>query len=136
MQTMYDSVRPPLSGRLHETELPRAAHAGLVARYFIDDQFGSDLAPAVVQDVKLVASELANNAVLHGDGRITLTVALTGDSLRVEVVDEGTGNVPAIREHADRLEAGGRGLQIVDVVSRRWGVFEGTTHVWADIPVG
>ncbi len=119
----------------HQFELPRAAHAGALARRFIADRFGDHLAPAALRDAQLVISELATNAVVHGEGRITLQAALHDDSLRIEVVDEGTDNVPEIREHAEHDAPGGRGLHIVAALSRRWGVFEGTTHVWADIPL-
>lgn len=81
---------------------------------------------------RLVVSELVTNAYLHGEGRIELRAALEDGRLRVEVVDEGTGNVPEIREAAD--ESGGFGLRLVDQLSSRWGAFEGTTHVWADLP--
>jgi serine/threonine-protein kinase RsbW len=88
---------------------------------------------AVVDDTKIVATELVNNAVIHGDGRIMLRAELRGDAVRVEVVDEGTGNAPKIRAQRRTDDPGGRGLRIVDALSMRWGTFEGTTHVWADL---
>lgn len=84
-------------------------------------------------DAKLVATELANNAVIHGEGRITLRAQVAGDAIRVEVIDEGSGNAPAIRHEVRADGPGGRGLRIVDALAVRWGVFEGTTHVWADV---
>lgn len=54
--------------------------------------------------------------------------------LRIEVIDEGSGNAPAVR-HEGPDESGGWGLRIVDRLATQWGVFEGTTHVWADIPL-
>jgi anti-sigma regulatory factor (Ser/Thr protein kinase) len=87
----------------------------------------------VVYDAKLVATELANNAVVHGEGRITLRAELRDDAVRVEVIDEGSGNAPRIREEAEGDGPGGRGLRIVDALSVRWGTFEGTTHMWADV---
>lgn len=88
----------------------------------------------VLQKAKLVASELVTNAYKYGRGMIELRLAFPGDCLRLEVIDEGTDRVPHIREQpAD--ETGGWGLHIVDRLARQWGVFEGTTHVWADIPL-
>lgn len=80
----------------------------------------------------LVSSELVSNAYLHGAGEIELVVNLFEDRIRIEVVDEGHEQAPAVREQpAD--ESGGWGLRIVDQVALQWGVFEGTTHVWADL---
>jgi anti-sigma regulatory factor (Ser/Thr protein kinase) len=86
-----------------------------------------------VYDAKLVATELVNNAVVPGEGRITLRAELREDAVRVEVIDEGSGNAPQIRAEAEGDGSGGRGLRIVDALSVRWGTFEGTTHVWADV---
>jgi Histidine kinase-like ATPase domain len=122
-------------GATGETELPRMPDAGRRARAFIDGRFGGEVAGRVLADARLVTTELVNNAVIHGEGRITLRVQLRDDVLRVEVIDEGTGNAPKIREEADGDRDGGRGLRIVDAVSLRWGTFEGTTHVWADLPL-
>jgi anti-sigma regulatory factor (Ser/Thr protein kinase) len=37
----------------------------------------------------LIASELAGNAFLHGDGAIVLTVHRAEEQLRIEMLDEG-----------------------------------------------
>jgi anti-sigma regulatory factor (Ser/Thr protein kinase) len=78
-------------------------------------------------------SELVNNAVVHGEGRIRLDAELRGEILRVEVVDEGEGTPPAIREQGV-ADGGGWGLRLVDTLALRWGVYEGSTHVWAELP--
>jgi anti-sigma regulatory factor (Ser/Thr protein kinase) len=132
----FESSPPrPGPGRTAEIELPRSPDAGRRARAFVERHCGPDLADRVVRDAKLIVTELANNAVVHGEGRITLRAQLRDDAIRVEVIDEGSGNVPTIREEAEADGPGGRGLQIVDALSARWGTFEGTTHVWADIPL-
>jgi anti-sigma regulatory factor (Ser/Thr protein kinase) len=103
------------------------------ARTFVEELLARrGLPAAAVQRAVLVASELVTNAYKYGQGMIELRVALPGDCIRIEVIDEGHGQVPAVREQpAD--ETGGWGLQIVDRVARQWGVFEGTTHVWAEL---
>jgi anti-sigma regulatory factor (Ser/Thr protein kinase) len=83
--------------------------------------------------VQITVSELVTNAIVHGTGHVTLKAGLHGDALRIEVVDQGTGNAPSIREQAED-DTGGWGLRIVDAVALRWGAFEGTTHVWAELP--
>jgi hypothetical protein len=66
---------------------------------------------------------------MHGTGAIT---TIRGDTARIEVVDEGKGGAPTVRERRDD-EGGGWGLQIVDDLSVSWGAYEGTTHVWAEL---
>jgi anti-sigma regulatory factor (Ser/Thr protein kinase) len=81
---------------------------------------------------ELVVSELVTNAVVHGAGQIRLTVDLDEDRLRVEVTDEGSGFEHAVRGIPFH-EVRGRGLAIVDAAASRWGIHEGTTHVWAEV---
>ena len=84
---------------------------------------------------QLVASELVTNALQHGKGAIELRLKLIGEFLRIEVVDQGRDQAPAVRQ-SQPDETGGWGLRIVDQVAAQWGVFEGTTHVWADVALG
>jgi hypothetical protein len=52
--------------------------------------------------------------------------------LRAEVIDEGSGFERIVRDNTlDQL--GGWGLHLVEAESSRWGVHEGTTHVWFEI---
>jgi anti-sigma regulatory factor (Ser/Thr protein kinase) len=81
---------------------------------------------------KLLTSELVANAVVHGQGRITLRGGLDDHRVLVEVIDEGQGFERDIRRR-DFDELHGRGLAIVESESSRWGVHEGTTHVWFEL---
>lgn len=116
-----------------ELDLPRAPSAAAVARSRFDDHLRDELEPEGLNELKLVASELINNAYLHGHGGIRLTIERTHDALMLEVVDEGEPDGVGIRP--DPGATGGWGLRIVDRVSRQWGVYEGTTHVWAELPL-
>jgi len=80
----------------------------------------------------LVSSDLVTNAFRHGEGKIELRVAVLEDRVRIEVIDSGHRQVPAVRQQQPD-ETGGWGLRIVDQLAMQWGVFEGTTHVWADL---
>lgn len=84
-----------------------------------------------MEDARLVVSELATNALVHGQGAIALTILRLDDRVRLEVIDEGSG-APAIREISED-RPGGWGLRIVETLSLRWGAHEGTTHVWAEL---
>lgn len=80
----------------------------------------------------LLATELINNAVLHGCGEeIRLEVTAGDDRVRVEVADDGNGFDPSQR--TEREDPGGWGLGVVDALSDDWGMFEGSTHVWFEL---
>ena len=115
-----------------EVELPRDPSAGARARRLVEEICGGTLEVAELGRAKLLVSELVNNAVLHGAGTIKLKADLDEDRLHIEVIDEGEGFEREVREH-DGEHLGGRGLRLVDTESSRWGLHEGTTHVWFEI---
>ena len=125
------SNRTPAAER--RLELARDPASPGEARHFVERLLREHQAPeAAVQNALLVSSELITNAYTHGQGRIELRVKVGDDRVRIEVVDEGRDQAPAVRQqHPD--EFGGWGLRLVDHLTIQWGVFEGTTHVWADI---
>jgi len=112
--------------------LPRSNTAATLARSAISDRFAQELGRDRVGELLLVVSELVANAVLHGRGAITLKIRVDGDGVYGEVVDEGGGFEREVRECGPD-ELNGRGLMIVDALSRRWGIHEGTTHVWFEL---
>ncbi len=88
------------------------------------------LVPEVLEDLRLVVSELVANSVKFGPGRpirVELDVE-PPDHVRGEVVDQGGGDVVHIRPEPG--VQGGFGLWLVDRLALRWGVAEGSTHVW------
>jgi anti-sigma regulatory factor (Ser/Thr protein kinase) len=98
------------------------------------ERFGATLDPEVVPDVKLLVSELITNSVKYGrEGRVQLLMRSEGPQhVHVEVVDQGVGFVPAARDRP-KTEPGGWGLHMVEALTQRWGVHEGSTHVWFEI---
>lgn len=102
------------------------------ARRAAHDRFGDFLSRRQLNDLDLVISELVANAVVHGEGEVVLRLQLDGKTLRGEVIDEGGGF-----EHEVRVSGpddfGGRGLMLVDAMTSRWGIHEGTTHVWFEM---
>jgi anti-sigma regulatory factor (Ser/Thr protein kinase) len=117
---------------LVEVELPRDRGAARLARQLVAERFGASLTAEELDTVWLLVSELVNNAVLHGQGQITMKAEADGRQVRVEVIDGGTGFEHLVRDTGfDAL--GGRGLQIVEAESSRWGISEGTTHVWFEL---
>jgi anti-sigma regulatory factor (Ser/Thr protein kinase) len=116
-----------------QVELPRDRSCATHARRWLERHMPEAAESQVVDDLKLVATELVENALVHGRGRIVLRLETRTDSMRVEVTDEGENAAIKIREQG--LELGGWGLVLVDRISNSWGAFEGTTHVWAELPV-
>jgi anti-sigma regulatory factor (Ser/Thr protein kinase) len=121
-----------VSGGSFERELPRSHEAPWLARSSLAAWLGVELEPDELHNAKLLVSELVTNAVVHGKGRITLRVNLNGDRVRVEVIDEGAGFEHRVRR-SEFEDLHGRGLAIVESESSRWGIHEGTTHVWFEL---
>ena len=81
---------------------------------------------------RLLVSEAATNALLHsasGDGgTFAVEYAISDQLLRVEVHDAGGPTGPRRRVH-DLESMTGRGLDLFDALSDRWGV-DGTPAGW------
>ena len=112
--------------------LPRDTSAPAMARGAIDGRFAG-LSHNRMADLALVVSELVTNAVVHGHGAISLTLQHGDDDvLRGEVIDRGGGFEQEVRDVGPN-DFGGRGLHIVEALASRWGIHEGTTHVWFEL---
>jgi anti-sigma regulatory factor (Ser/Thr protein kinase) len=93
--------------------------------------------PDVLDDVRLLMSEIVTNAVRHSDSppgaKIGMTVSVGREALRGQVTDGGLGFAPKPRS-APATEAGGWGLHLVDRLASRWGVDGGASvRVWFEI---
>ena len=113
---------------------PRLA-AGQEAREFLDERLREQLSEDLLDDLTAVVTELVNNSVQHGpDAPIQLRVAITDDGgVRGEVEDQGNGAEIAISDGSRGLGDGGLGLLIVDSLTDRWAVYEGSTIVWFEL---
>ena len=121
--------------------LPFAASSvGVARRRLVSDLIAADIYDSAVCDVALVISELFSNALRHAvplpGSKIRVAWRIDADSVQVSVSDGGGQTVPELGEPT-QAATGGRGLRIVERLSRRWGTStgdEGTT-VWAEVPV-
>lgn len=119
--------------RIHlEVELARDSVAPGDARRALRNLCADHVEDDLLVDAELLVSELVTNALRHGQGDISLCARVDEERLRVEVIDAGAGFARDLR-HSDVEQVGGWGLDIVDVVSSRWGVLEGATHVWFEL---
>jgi anti-sigma regulatory factor (Ser/Thr protein kinase) len=92
-------------------------------------------------DAVLVTSELVTNALVHTAGtRIACRLRCTGDRLRIEVEDQAGGPVLPAARCPGPQDQHGRGLFLVDTLSRDWGVTPVGGRpggvVWAELPAG
>lgn len=94
--------------------------------------------PADPFSAELAVSEMATNAIRHGPGGLILVAwcQWTGGA-RLVVCDAGGLGVPHLIDDTSQDAESGRGLQLVDAISARWGSF---THeilralvVWCDL---
>jgi sigma-B regulation protein RsbU (phosphoserine phosphatase) len=76
---------------------------------------------AILDDIALMVSELATNAVVHALSSFELAVVQTPREIRVELTDLAGGSLALTPHH----ENGHHGLRIVDRLSTRWGVSAG-----------
>jgi anti-sigma regulatory factor (Ser/Thr protein kinase) len=127
---------------------PRRGSAAVTERVFVIDDQAPSMARAAIIDAladhvtarvlehaQLVASELASNSVRHSGAppstTLTLRIERSETAVRLEIEDPGHGGEITVRRPD---VAGGFGLNIVQVLSERWGaerVTAGGTRVWA-----
>jgi anti-sigma regulatory factor (Ser/Thr protein kinase) len=123
-----------------EVTIPLGDQAPAVARSVVAECLAERVAPRVLETALLLVSELVTNSVRHSgapEGEdVVVRVDLWRDGCRLEVEDPGRDGVIAPHAH-DVPNGGGMGLNLVQLLSERWGVVraaEGPTRVWAQLP--
>lgn len=102
-------------------QLPPTSEAASIARKFVED-YRDHLDPEMIEDAKLLVSEIVTNAVLYGRPEITLILQVDPPALGIAVMDAGDGQ-PVFPDQTPQADAtSGRGLLIVDTVASAWGV--------------
>jgi serine/threonine-protein kinase RsbW len=120
-----------------EVSLAADVDAPAVARAAVTAWMAGHVSEAVLTDAQLLVSELVANSVRHADAPAAAVVSVRArvraDVLCLEVEDGGTSGAIA-RRAPDLSYGGGFGLNVVEVLSRRWGVDrDAGTRVWAEL---
>ena len=129
----------PLTSRLPLGPLPSAVPCARLHTRLILTEWGLG---RVSDDAEMIVSELATNALkaswsLQEAQPIMLRLAASHEQLTIEVWDAQPA-APVVRPHAIDAEAG-RGLEIVALLSDRWGFCHPDTGgkiVWAALDIG
>jgi anti-sigma regulatory factor (Ser/Thr protein kinase) len=113
---------PRLPPTIVLTPSPDAPHR---ARRAVDELLAPALDGRFAFNLRLVASELVNNAVVHGSSRdpILMDVRLYPDGAELELSNRG--NRLRLRSLRARRGQGGRGLEIVDALAAGWRIESG-----------
>jgi anti-sigma regulatory factor (Ser/Thr protein kinase) len=88
---------------------------------------------ALLDDARIVVTELAANAIVHA--RSAFTVSVSGDATRLRIgVRDSSRAMPAPQPPSE-ARLSGRGLQLVTAIARRWGIepLRDGKVVWADL---
>ena len=120
----------------HETQFPAEVESVPRTRHFVCTHLIDHRLLYLVEDVRLVVSELATNAIRHANTPFTVTLEQLDQSVLLTVTDGSPA--PPVRLAKDLLDTSGRGLSIVDLVSRDWGVTRRpgqAKSVWASFPL-
>ena len=131
---MRDHVGSELSVRFERG--PSAASAARNALLALEER----LEGRVLDDIRLLVSELVTNAIRHADapsgGEVALDVTIESGRVRVEVADPGAGFEPQPRDD-EMNRPGGWGLYLVDRIADRWGVVRNRMNrVWFELDHG
>lgn len=114
---------------------PAVAASVAGVRDFVTSEITPYLSAQAVESARVVASELATNAVEHAGTPFTVTVDWVGEEVTLRVADAAPG-VP-VAGPPGALDVRGRGLLLVDALSVAWGVsaeVAGGKSVWASFP--
>ena len=119
-----------------ELSFPPAPSAATAARVEVTERLADRLGGPLLEDVRLLVTELITNALRHGrltpGDRVSVRASIDDDVVRIEVRDPG--NDGDVAQRAPGPRGGGYGLYLVEQLARRWGVDrrDGTV-VWCEL---
>lgn len=102
-----------------QRELPHELTAVGTARHWVNELCAAALSTRGRHILELLTSEVVANAVVHGEGPLTLTVGCSTGHVVVSVSD--TSRTPPILKTVDLEATGGRGVALVATLASQWG---------------
>ena len=111
--------------RTSRTQLEPCPQAPLLARRAVDALLDDQAATRFAFSLRLVASELVNNAVRHGSSRDPIHLELKLYRDRVELQVENSGSRLSIKSLRAKRPQTGRGLDIIDALADAWSINAG-----------
>ncbi|MDQ7908992.1 ATPase [Phytohabitans sp. ZYX-F-186] len=135
LPSLADAVRslePGSAAPSVSEELLPVVGAGRRARELATEVCFQWEVPGLVGPACTVVTEFVNNVVAHAHTMMTLRLSLRDPYLHIAVRD-GSPVEPVLRRDVSHTALAGRGLALVDAVSRHWGSLptEGGKVVWA-----
>jgi serine/threonine-protein kinase RsbW len=120
-----------------EVTLPNTPAAPAAARAAVSAWLAGHVTDTMLADAQLLVAELVANSVRHSGAPAAAIVRvrahIDAGGVRLEVEDRGTTGSIA-RRPPDLEHGGGFGLNVVEMLSARWGVNRGVgTRVWAEL---
>ena len=129
-------------GKFESLRLSHSAVAVSSARRQVRDELSAyELPESVLDDAEVVISELLGNSVRHArpiaGGVLLLAWRVDQHEVMIRVTDGGGGRGVEPKETGPMADSG-RGLHIIERLTRAWGVTEhagGLRTVWAALPL-
>jgi serine/threonine-protein kinase RsbW len=101
-------------------QLPATSTSPREARLFVGGVAEGQRLQTPPGDLAVIVSELVTNAVEHGTGTVEVRVQARDEGLCVEVTTTLTPGRPDVH-HPSPGTTSGRGLSLVEALSRAWG---------------
>ncbi|MEW1546087.1 ATP-binding protein [Streptomyces tsukubensis] len=116
--------------------LPRAPESAVIARRLVRTALGAWGLHSLIDDATLVVTELVSNAARHA-GRPSIRVVVSRPSdgaVRLGVLDRSRV-VPVVRVDSGGDCLDGRGLLLIDALTRSWGmeIHRWGKQVWGEL---
>lgn len=134
---LYETRSPAADGSMDPVELvvPVGPHAPAEARSAVTRWLSGRVGEALLDNARLLVSELVTNSVQHGqlaaDAPVRISLHLSGGVLRLEVRDPGQVGSVGPR---DTEPGGGYGFHLVNLLAARWGIDRAAgTRVWVEL---
>jgi anti-sigma regulatory factor (Ser/Thr protein kinase) len=133
------TARETLELVTEEIELALDDRAPGAARCAVDAALHGHVTATILGDARLIVTELATNSVCHSraerPARLVLRIQRSPTDLRLELEDPGRDGVISVGL-PDRSAGNGFGLNLVQMLSERWGaerVADRGTRVWSQL---